>query len=68
MDGQTLEAIESQGLMEWLEGIRKDLRNKTYKPLSWLSLTWRQRSLRYLNGGTLSPFPTEAGHSRVRII
>ena len=32
MDGQTFEAIESQGLQEWLEGIRKDLRTKTYKP------------------------------------
>jgi RNA-directed DNA polymerase len=32
VDGQTFEAIESQGLLEWLEGIRKDLRDKTYKP------------------------------------
>src|SRR5438128_5953393 len=32
VDGQTFEAIESQGLQEWLEGIRKDLRTKTYKP------------------------------------
>ncbi len=32
VDGQTFEAIESQGLEEWLEGIRKDLRDKTYKP------------------------------------
>jgi len=32
VDGQTFAAIESQGLLEWLEGIRKDLRNKTYKP------------------------------------
>ena len=32
MDGQTFEAIESQGLREWLEGIRKDLHDKTYKP------------------------------------
>jgi RNA-directed DNA polymerase len=32
VDGQTFEAIESQGLEKWLEGIRKDLRDKTYKP------------------------------------
>src|SRR5438445_157294 len=32
VDGQTFEAIESQGLREWLEGIRKDLHDKTYKP------------------------------------
>jgi RNA-directed DNA polymerase len=32
VDGQTFEAIELQGLEEWLEGIRKDLRAKTYKP------------------------------------
>jgi hypothetical protein len=35
VDGQTFEAIESQGLEKWLEGIRKDLRDKTYKPLLW---------------------------------
>jgi RNA-directed DNA polymerase len=32
VDGQTFEAIESQGSEKWLEGIRKDLRDKTYKP------------------------------------
>jgi retron-type reverse transcriptase len=32
VDGQTFEQIESGGLPEWLEGIRKDLHNKTYKP------------------------------------
>ena len=32
VDGQTFEVIESQGLEKWLEGIRKDLRDKTYKP------------------------------------
>ena len=32
MDGQTFEQIESGGLAEWLEGIRKDLHDKTYKP------------------------------------
>lgn len=31
-DGQTFKAIESQGLLEWLEGIRKDLHDKAYKP------------------------------------
>jgi RNA-directed DNA polymerase len=32
VDGQTFEAVESQGLEKWLEGIRKDLRDKTYTP------------------------------------
>ena len=32
MDGQSFEAIESEGLEKWMEGIRKDLRDKTYKP------------------------------------
>lgn len=32
VDGQTFEAIESQGSEKWLQKIRKDLRDKTYKP------------------------------------
>src|SRR6267154_2824652 len=32
VDGQSSWGIESQGLEEWLSGIRKDLREKTYKP------------------------------------
>jgi RNA-directed DNA polymerase len=32
VDGQTFEQIESAGLEEWLNGIREELRNKTYKP------------------------------------
>jgi RNA-directed DNA polymerase len=32
VDEQTFEQIESQGLMEWLDGIGKELRAKTYKP------------------------------------
>jgi RNA-directed DNA polymerase len=32
VDEQTFEAIESEGLEKWLEGIRKELRDKTYKP------------------------------------
>jgi RNA-directed DNA polymerase len=32
VDGQTFEAIESEGLEKWMEGIRKDLRDKTYTP------------------------------------
>lgn len=32
VDGQTFGEIEAQGLEEWLEGIREDLRDKTYKP------------------------------------
>ena len=31
VDGQSFEEIESQGLKEWLVGIRNDLRAKTYK-------------------------------------
>jgi RNA-directed DNA polymerase len=33
VDGQSFWGIESQGLEEWLSGIRKDLRAKTYQPL-----------------------------------
>ena len=32
VDGQRFEDIESQGLGEWLTGIRQELRNKTYQP------------------------------------
>jgi RNA-directed DNA polymerase len=32
VDGQTFWGIESQGLEEWLSGIRNDLREKTYQP------------------------------------
>ena len=32
VDGQSFEQIESQGLEKWLNGIREDLRNRTYKP------------------------------------
>jgi RNA-directed DNA polymerase len=32
VDGQNFEEIESQGLEEWLTGIREELRNKTYEP------------------------------------
>ena len=32
VDGQSFEGIESQGLEEWLSGIRNDLRAKTYQP------------------------------------
>src|SRR3990172_3840589 len=32
VDGQSIEVIESQGLEEWLTGIRKDLRSRTYRP------------------------------------
>jgi RNA-directed DNA polymerase len=32
VDGKTFEDIESEGLMEWLNGLRKDLQDKTYKP------------------------------------
>jgi RNA-directed DNA polymerase len=32
VDGQSFQDIESQGLAEWLDGIRKDLRAQTYKP------------------------------------
>ena len=32
VDGQTFQGIESQGLEEWLSGIKEDLRAKTYQP------------------------------------
>ena len=32
VDGQSFEKIESGGLEEWLNGIRQELRNKTYQP------------------------------------
>ncbi len=32
VDGQSFWGIESQGLEEWLRGIREDLRAKTYQP------------------------------------
>ena len=32
VDGQSFEEIESQGLEEWLSGIREELRNQTYQP------------------------------------
>ena len=32
VDGQTFEQIETAGREEWLDGIRKDLRTKTYRP------------------------------------
>jgi RNA-directed DNA polymerase len=33
VDGQRFEDIESEGVMEWLNGLGKDLREKTYRPL-----------------------------------
>src|SRR5258708_19769616 len=33
VDGQSFWGIESQGLEEWLSGIRNDLRAKTYQPI-----------------------------------
>ena len=32
VDGQTFEAIESEGLERWLNGIREELRHRTYRP------------------------------------
>jgi RNA-directed DNA polymerase len=32
VDNESFEDIESKGLMEWLDGVGKELRDKTYKP------------------------------------
>jgi RNA-directed DNA polymerase len=32
VDGESFEDIESRGLEEWLNGLRKDLHDKTYQP------------------------------------
>jgi RNA-directed DNA polymerase len=32
VDGERFENIEAKGLEEWMNGLREDLRNKTYKP------------------------------------
>ena len=32
VDGESFEDIESKGLGEWMEGLREELRNKTYRP------------------------------------
>jgi RNA-directed DNA polymerase len=32
VDGESFEEIESKGLVEWMNGLREDLRNKTYQP------------------------------------
>src|SRR5216683_281510 len=32
VDGESFQDIESRGLGEWMNGLREDLRNKTYRP------------------------------------
>lgn len=32
VDGKSFEDIESEGLVEWMKGLREELRSKTYKP------------------------------------
>ena len=32
VDGESFQGIESRGLGEWMNGLREELRNKTYRP------------------------------------
>jgi RNA-directed DNA polymerase len=32
VDNESFEGIESKGVMEWLDGLRKELHDKTYRP------------------------------------
>ena len=32
VDGESFDDIESKGLVEWMSGLREELRSKTYKP------------------------------------
>ena len=32
VDNESFEDIESRGVMEWLDGLRKELHDKTYRP------------------------------------
>ncbi len=54
---------ELRNLADFVVKKHVDLRIATFSSAVKCLLGFLMRSLRYLNGRTLSPFPTEAGHA-----